>query len=111
MEEKQFGKYIDLDAFVPEVEPSWITINKIQYPVVNEISTGTFMKMLKLEELQGQAANETLIQIFNEAIPTLPRESIENMTSAQLAGCLAFLIKLYLKGATDPNLIRPMLTK
>ncbi len=110
MEEK-FGRYVDLDAFVPPVEPSWITINGQRFDVVDEITTGTYMKIIKLEdkELKGEAANETLIAIFQEAIPTLSREIIENMRSGQITGCLKFLVELYLKGTSDPNLLRPML--
>jgi hypothetical protein len=106
---EQVGKYIDLDAFVPPLEPSWVTIFGNRYDVVDEISTGTFMRIVKLEELQGEVANENLIAIFQEAIPTLPREVIVKMTAPQLTGCLAFLEQLYVKSASDPNRLRPML--
>jgi hypothetical protein len=110
-QEKTFGKYLDLDAFIPPVEPSWITLKGKRYDVVSDIQTGTFMRVLKMEELSGEAANANLVGILNETIPSLPEDEIRKMTSKQLTGCLAFLIKLYMKGASDPNLLRPMLKK
>jgi hypothetical protein len=106
---KPFGNYVDLDAFIPPVEPSWITLNGKRYDVVDEIPTSVYFKIVGLSKATDKAADETLISIFQEAIPSLPREIIEHMTSNQLNGCLKFLIELYLKGASDPNLLRPML--
>ena len=99
-------RFIDLDAFVPE--PLTLKINDIVYEV-KDVSVETYMRILKMSVIEDdEEAEGNFYAIFKESVPDLPDEIITNMNGGQVKGFLAFLVKSFVGGQVDPNLLRPI---